>query len=270
MTEAGSPGVHAALRVLESISAHGPQTLADLSSRLGIAKSSLHRVCRILLDRSWIYRHLDGRFDLGVRAVGLGARPVELPLVTAFRSVAAELLTRHDETVCLAVLDGDDSVYVALEETSQPVRLVTNVGRRTPAFAAASGRVMLASWSPEAVTARYGGRPLVTPTGRRLTGVDELTSLLSLVRKLGYAENDGETAEGLYTVSVPVLNSSRAVLAALTICVPTSRAAAERRERLIADMLATGARLSDMVSWLPAWNATRAEPGEGALVSQAG
>lgn len=255
----GSPGVHAALSVLEALVGRGPLALADLATELGIAKSTLHRVCSVLVGRGWAVRDGEGRFDLGIRAIGLGARSTELPIVTAFRGVAAGLLTRHDETVCLAVLDGAESVYIGLEETSQPVRLVTRVGSRTPAFASASGRVVLAGRAAAAVTAEYGGRPLVTPTGRRLRGVEELHELLERVRRSGCAENREETALGLHALSVPVRNGRDAILAALTLCIPTSRMTEARREALVADLTSAGTRLSAEVSWLPAWNATRAE-----------
>jgi DNA-binding IclR family transcriptional regulator len=256
---AGSPGVQTSLSVMEAIAENGPLTLADLAARLLTPKSSLHRVCAVLVERDWLVRRPDGRFDLGIRAIGLTQRSVELPIVTAFRSVSAHLLTLHDETVCLAVLDGEDSVFVALEETSQPVRLMTRVGSRTPAFASASGRVILADRSPAVVAAQYAGRTLLTPTGRRLRGVEELLEILSEVRERGFAQNDQETAVGLYTASVPVRGASDAVVAAMTVCVPTSRLAPDRRERIITDLVAAGVRLSESVSWLPAWNATRAE-----------
>ncbi len=244
---------------MEAVAADGPLTLADLAGRLHTPKSSLHRVCAVLVERDWLVRRPHGRFDLGIRAIGLTQRSLELPIVTAFRSVSANLLTLHDETVCLAVLDGEDSVFVALEETSQPVRLMTRVGSRTPAFASASGRVILADRSPAVVAAQYAGRTLVTPTGRRLRGVEELLEILSEVRERGFGENDQETAVGLYTASVPVRGASDAVVAAMTVCIPTSRLTGERRGRIIADLVAAGLRLSESVSWLPAWNATRAE-----------
>lgn len=250
--------MHAALSVLESLVGHGPLGLSDLANELGIAKSTLHRVCAVLAERGWLVRTPDGRFELGIRAIGLGARTAELPIVAAFRGIAAGLLTRHNETVALAVLDGTESVYVALEETSHPVRLVTHVGARTAAFASASGRVMLAEWTPEGIVAAFGGGPLVTPTGRRLHSVAELNECLGEVRERGYAENLGETAEGLSALSVPVRSGAGVVLAALTMCVPTSRLDAERRERIVADLLDAARRLSADVAWLPAWNATRA------------
>ena len=161
--------------------------------------------------------------------------------------------------MALAVLDADESVYIALEETSHPVRLVTHVGNRTPAFASASGRVILADRAPQVVAAEYAGRSLVTPTGRRLRGVDEFLAILDKVRREGYAENHEETAVGLYAVSVPVRNAATAVLAALTICVPTSRVDPARQKRLTGELRDAGQLLSSAVPWLAAWNSVRAE-----------
>ncbi|MCS7006733.1 MAG: IclR family transcriptional regulator [Thermoleophilia bacterium] len=252
-----SSGVHATLAVLDLLAARSPLGLSEISRELGIAKSTLHRICTVLVERGWAVRDRDGRFDLGIRALRLGSASAELPIVTAFRTVAAEFLTRHDETIALAVLDGDESLFVALEETSQPVRLVTHVGSKTPAFASASGRVVLASFPPAAVAAMFGGRLLVTPTGRRLNGVAELQSILAEVRELGYAENVEETAEGLYAASVPVVNEEGVTLAALTALVPTARISPERKRLIVGDLVRLGAQLSELVGWLPAFTSRR-------------
>jgi DNA-binding IclR family transcriptional regulator len=252
--------VHAALSVLEALIVADSLSLSDLAGRLGIPKSSLLRVCSVLALRGWVTRTRNGRYSLGVRAIGLSAHATEYPLVRAFRAVAPELLTRHNETVCLAVLDGDESTFIALEETSHPVRLVANVGNRTPAFASPSGQVILAARAPQVVAAEYAGRSLVTPTGRRLRGVEELLEILEAARRDELAENADETALGLYAMAVPIRNAAGGVLAALTICVPTSRMSPIRREQILSDLGETGRRLSEGVAWLPAWNATRAEP----------
>jgi DNA-binding IclR family transcriptional regulator len=253
----GSPGVHAALSVMELVVTEGPLGLGDLARDLQLPKRTLHRICAILVDRGWAIRDEQGRYEPGVRAIGLGSRAADLPIITGFRTAVSGLMTRHDETICLAVLDGRESVFVAIEETSQPVRLQTWVGRRAPAFASASGRVILASRRPEAVSAEYGGRPLIRPTGQRLRSVSELHEILDRVRVDGYAENHEETAAGLYTASVPIVNETGTVLAAMTICVPTSRMDADRRKRILADLIAAGEALSRDVAWLPAFNANR-------------
>jgi IclR family transcriptional regulator, KDG regulon repressor len=256
-TGARSPGVHAALSVMELVVSQGRLGLGDLARELQLPKSTLHRICAILVERGWALRDEQGRYEPGVRAIGLGSRAASLPIVTGFRHAVADLMTRHDETVCLAVLDGEESVFVAIEETTQPVRLQTWVGRRAPAFASASGRVILASRSPAAVEGEYGGRALVTPTGRRLQTIAELQAILDRVRADGFAENHEETAAGLYTASVPIVNETGTVLAAMTICVPTSRMYPGRRDRLLADLIAAGEAFSRDVAWLPAFNAKR-------------
>jgi DNA-binding IclR family transcriptional regulator len=252
--------VHAALSVLEALIVAESLSLSDLAGQLGVPKSSLLRVCSVLSQRGWVTRAPDGRYNLGVRAIGLSAHATEYPLVRAFRAVAPELLARHNETVCLAVLDGDEATFIALEETSHPVRLVANVGDRTPAFASPSGQVILAARAPQVVAAEYAGRSLITPTGRRLRGVEELIELLEAVRRNGWAENHDETALGLYSIAVPIRNAAGGVLAALTMCVTTSRMSPARQQQILGDLADAGRRLSEGVAWLPAWNATRAEP----------
>lgn len=248
--------------MLEALVAKAPLGLSDLAAELKIPKSSLYRVCAVLTERGWLLRNSDGRYMLGIRAFGLTAQSAEYPIVRAFRGIAADLLTKHNETVCLAVLDSEESTFIAIEESTHPVRLVTHVGSRTPAFASASGRVILAERSFGVVASQFAGRQLVTPTGRRLRDVNELLEILRQVREAGHAENRDETAVGLHAISVPVRNAAGSVLAALTLCVPTSRITPARRQALIADMLEAGRKFSDSVATLAAWNATRAGVGE--------
>ena len=252
-----STGVNATLRILDLLAARGPVGLADLARELGVAKSTAHRVCAVLVERAWAVRDADGRYHLGVRALRLGSVATELPIVVAFRTVAADFLSALDETIALAVLDGDESLYIAIEETSQPVRYITHVGSKTPAFASASGRVVLANLPPGMVEALFAGRPLITPTGRRLGGMAELGAILDDVRRNGYAENWEETARGLYASSVPIVNDAGTTLAALTTLVPLSRATTERRELILTELQAAGEKLSELAAWIPAFSFRR-------------
>src|SRR5207249_12329201 len=92
-------GVHATLSVLELLGARGALSLSELVRDLGLAKSTVHRICSVLVYRGWVVRDPVGRFDLGIRALGIGVHSADLPIVIGFRSVAADLLTKHDETV---------------------------------------------------------------------------------------------------------------------------------------------------------------------------
>lgn len=248
----GSPGVHAVLDVLESLAAGGSRSLADLARAGGTSKTTVHRVCGALVERGWAARDpATGAYSLGIRAIAAGAAAAESPLVVAFRPVAARLLARHNETVHLTVLDADESVFIAKAETTHAVRLVTAVGSRLPAFASASGRVLLADLPAELIEVTYAGRRLVTPTGRELGELPELLELLATVREQGFAENIEDTALGLHCIAVPIRNARGRALAAVTLCVPTGRIASVRRNELLKDLRALAADLEPEVAWMP-------------------
>jgi IclR family KDG regulon transcriptional repressor len=249
---AGSPGVHATIDVLERLGTGGSQSLAELTRQVGHSKTTVHRVCGALVERGWVLRDTaTGAYGLGIRAISIGAAAAESPLVVAFRPVAADLLARHNETVHLTLLDGGDSLFVAKAETTHAVRLVSAIGSRLPAFASASGRVLLADLPSEVIEVTFADRRLITPTGRDLGGVEDLLQLLAQVREDGVAENVEETALGLHCIAVPVRNGRGRALAAMTVCVPTGRIDRARRDVLLADLRASAARLEHEVAWLP-------------------
>jgi DNA-binding IclR family transcriptional regulator len=127
-------------------------------------------------------------------------------------------------------------VFIAKEETTHDVRLVTSVGSRLPAFAAASGRAILADRPEEEVAALYEDCELETPTGRRLGGLDELMAILREARRRGYAENIDETSLGLHCLAVPVGPPGR-VAGAITFCVPTGRMNPVRKREMLTDLV---------------------------------
>lgn len=248
---AGSPGIAAVLDVLDVLDRDGPATLAQLARETGIAKSTLHRVCSMMFERGWIARDArTGYIELGPRVAWLARGAPVSPLTAGFHGVARRLVGRHNETACLIVLDGRDSVFIAKEETTHPVRLVTAIGSRLPAFAAASGRVMLADLPQEEVSALYDGCELETPTGRRLRGLEELMQILREARRRGYAENIDETALGLHCLAVPVGPPGR-VAAAITLCVPSGRMSAARKREMLPDLLAAATALTPAVNSPP-------------------
>jgi DNA-binding IclR family transcriptional regulator len=225
------------LDVLDVLDRRGPTTLAQLARETGTAKSTLHRVCSMMSDRGWVARDpRSGYIELGPRVAWLARAAPLSPLTAGFHGVARRLVARHNETTCLTVLDGRDSVFIAKEETTHAVRLVTAVGSRLPAFAAASGRAMLADRPEEEVAALYDGCELVTPTGRRLKGLDQLMAILGEARRRGYAENVDETSLGLHCLAVPVGPPGR-VVAAITLCVPSGRMGAGRKRRMLGDLM---------------------------------
>lgn len=258
-TRVRSAGVATVLDVLDALDGRGMLTLSELARETGAPKSTLHRVCSMMLERGWIARDANtATLGLGPRTAWLARATPAATLTNGFHSVAGRLVSRHNETTCLVVLDGLDSLFVAKVETTHLVRLVTSVGSRLPAFASASGRVLLADLPGERVEAMYAGSELVTPTGRRLGGLNELHRILSRTRELGYGENIDETALGLHCIAVPVGPPGH-VIAALTLCVPSGRMTSDRAAEMLPDLLSAARSLVPLAD-SPAASTTKIRP----------
>ena len=239
------------LDVLDALDGRGMLTLSELSRETGAPKSTLHRVCSMMLERGWIARDAsDATLGLGPRTAWLARATPAAALTNGFHSVAGRLVSRHNETACLVVLDGLDSLFVAKVETTHPVRLVISVGSRLPAFASAAGRVLLADLAPDTVDAMFAGAQLITPTGRRLDGLIELHDILARTQELGFGENIDETALGLHCIAVLVGPSGR-VAAALTLCVPSGRMMSGRAAEMLPDLHSAARSLAPLADAPP-------------------
>ena len=56
---------------------------------------------------------------------------------------------------------------------------------------------------------------------------------------------------------MPVTNEAGTVLAAVTVCIPTSRLTPARRAEIVPDLVTAGRTLSRDVAWLEAYHARR-------------
>lgn len=259
-TDAGDApaGLRGALGMLDLLAKEGPTDLASLSRELRVPKSTLHRISVVMRRERWLTKE-GGRLQLGVRAMALGSRGLDQALLTAFKEVASRLLITYNETLCLVARLEHEVVFLAKEDTRHEVRLVKEVGSRLPAFAAASGRVLLAELPFEQVRTLFADLELITPTGRRIGGIEQLLSELEEVRRCGYAENHADTAPGLYCVAFPVRNTAGTPIAALTFCVPSGRADVDRRHQLRRALEEGAGEISELVRI--------AEPGVDQLAS---
>ncbi len=105
----------------------------------------------------------------------------------------------------MAVLDGEQVVYVAQVPSQHSMRMFTEVGRRVDAHATAVGKAVLAGMPPEAVTQLLSRTTMQPKTERTITTVEAMQEELDRIRQQGYALDDGEQEVGVrcYAVAVP-------------------------------------------------------------------
>ena len=247
-TRSAVPAVARAAVLLDVLAAsEGPgMTLSELARAIGAPKSSTANLCNALADVGFL-RRLDGRWGLGLRLAELGhAALARVDLIGEFRRLVAELPVIADETVLLAMLDGDEVVYLGRHDGSQEVPLASKVGRRLPAVITGVGKAMLSAQQP-ATRAEFLAvlpeLPVVTHRSHRT--VASLEDDLVRCERRGYAIDDQENTEGVMCFAVPIRDTAgRARPVGLSVPVLAARVTEALREEIVADLLALARSLA--------------------------
>jgi DNA-binding IclR family transcriptional regulator len=220
----GTDSAERVVAVLDRL-ASAPEGLGvtDLARQLDIHKTTASRLLATLALTGIVEREpATRRYRLGARLVSLaGAAVARLPVVSQARPELEHLAATAMETANLAILDGRHVVYVDQVVPADAVVMASWVGRRSPAHASSSGKVLLA-FGDDAVREAVLASPLEELTAQTITDPQRLRVVLDETRKRGYAAGVGELEDGLVTVAAPVVVGQRAV-GAISLSGPSFR-----------------------------------------------
>ena len=166
MVQAPGPGnaVEKVLVVLDALTDH--HRLADLARSTGLPKSTVHRILQTLIDRDFAAFDDVTGYGPGPRMLGLAGRTLgDLDASLAAEPVLRRLQELSSATVHMAVLAGDEAIYVRKLEGNKPYRMVSRVGMAIPLHCTAIGKALLAAMPDEEVVElmRRTGLPRRTP-----------------------------------------------------------------------------------------------------------
>ncbi|NUU16090.1 IclR family transcriptional regulator [Cellulomonas humilata] len=214
------PAADATLRLLAHLSRTGPLPAAALATALGLPRSTTYHLLAVLTEHGFVV-HLpeERRYGLGLSAFELGsAYSRQAPLARAARPVLARLVDQVGQSAHLAVLHGRDVVYVVEERAAGRPALVTDVGVRLPAHLTASGRAILAALPPAQVRALFPDREaFVDRTGVGPRRLSELRTILTEVRRVGWASEHGDVTSGFASVAAAVRDRTGHPIAGLAV-----------------------------------------------------
>lgn len=214
--------VERALDVLEALAASDtPLGVTALANQTELPVGTIHRLLRTLAARGFVRQEASREYALGpasVRVGQAGGRAIGTPA----RPYLSRLVEISGETANLAVLEGDHVVYVAQVPSPHRLRMFAEVGRHVTAHSTAVGKVLLADRPDEfrAAVLRRVGLPPRTPT--TITDVERFGTELDLVRRRGWAMDNGEEEAGVRCFAVPVRTGAR-VIAAMSVSGPAAR-----------------------------------------------
>ncbi|MDQ4491615.1 IclR family transcriptional regulator [Sinomonas sp. ASV486] len=216
-------------RVVEAFdAAHPVLSVTEIAQRTGLHLATASRLAEELVKLGWLARDPQRRLRLGMRlwevatraAPTLSLREAALPVMEDLRKV----MGHH---VQLAVLDGEEVLF--LERLGAPGAVInySRTAGRLPAHASSSGLVLLAHATPE-VRERAVSARLERFTEATITSAEGLRRAIAEARRQGFALLRGHVHEDAAGIAVPLRDPDGTVVAALSLIVPNDDVALAR------------------------------------------
>ena len=178
-----------AVHVLRAV-ADGPLSLGGLHAATGLPRATAHRLAVALETHGLLRRDEEGRFDLGPELASLGRSAAErFPLAGLALPLMDDLRQETQESVQLFVREGSHRRCVVSLQSPHALRWIVPEGVLFPLDVGSAGRVLS--------TADADG--------------------------LGWIASVEEREAGVASVSAPVLDGDRTLLAAVSVSGPIDR-----------------------------------------------
>ena len=223
---------------------HPTMTLSEVARATGLARAAARRFLLTLVELGYL-RVEDRRFRLTPRVLELGqAYLAGLSLPELALPWMRDFVAEKRESASLAVLDGDEIVYVAHVTASRIMSVAVGVGTRDPAVTTSLGRVLLAGQPDEWLEGYVANVELVRLTEHTITSRAALAAELEVIRAQGWAMVDQELEEGVCALAAPIHDAAGDVIASVNVAVNASRwTRAAMREQLLPGLLDVAAQI---------------------------
>ncbi|WP_329572011.1 IclR family transcriptional regulator domain-containing protein [Streptomyces sp. NBC_01361] len=221
--------------------AGGTLSLSELARATGLARSTVDRICATLAHMGCL--RLDGRdATLAPPLMAVGNACLSALRVPALLGPRAERLADElDESVSLAVPDGDGIRFIHQATRRRAMSLSFRIGDLLPAERTAPGPLFAGAWD-EDMWARWRARRAADPEDRRFPAVpprqepekERFEERVARAGAAGWALDDQLIEPGLVALAVPVRGPGGDIACVVSVVSHTSRhTAASLREAML-------------------------------------
>lgn len=224
------PSVQALERALDILEAFSPRQyemgITELSQRVNLSPPTVSRLVQTLVARGYLVQNPGNKkYHLSLKFLDLVAViQAERDLYKVSLPVLSRLRNRLKETVYMDVRDGGERVCFLSLPGLHPVSTVVPVGQRSPLYAGADARVLLAFLDDGEIESYFQRTELKAFASSTITERDRLWEEIRTCRLFEAAVSINEFHQGSACVSAPVRDYSGLVVASLSVSFPDSRA----------------------------------------------
>ncbi|MFZ5631687.1 MAG: IclR family transcriptional regulator [Bacillota bacterium] len=250
----GVRSVKKALDILDCFSFEKVELgVVDLAQALNMPKATVSRLAGELVKNGYLEQ--DGnskKYRLGLKLFYLGSIVFkQMKIAEVALPVMYRIRDRTGESVHLNIIKDNERMCLEYVECSHDLRPIVHVGQRSPLYAGASAKVLLAYMKESEVDEVIAKTRLARITGATICDPRKLKEELAGIRQQGYAFSIGERIPGLVSISAPVRNHTGQVIASLSLAVPEVRLDKGRVAETIALIKEGALQLSVKLGWNP-------------------
>jgi DNA-binding IclR family transcriptional regulator len=207
--------VEKTLAVLEALADHS--RITDIARVTGLPKSTVHRLLQAMVDRGFAAVRSDGGYLAGPKVLVMAGKVLR-PVDTVERARPALRALREESlcTVHMAMLVGDELVYVDKVEADKPYRMPSRLGMGLSVHCSAIGKAVLASMAPTEFDALVARVTLTGRTPKTITTEDRLRAEVTEARRVGYGFDDEENEIGIRCVGAAIRDHTGAVVGGIS------------------------------------------------------
>jgi len=230
------------LRLLQAFAARpSPMTLSEIAAAADLPRATARRILFTLQHGGYVAS--DAKlFALTPHVLTLaGAYLRANQVVAVLQPVLDQIAVAAQEISSLAVLDGDDVVFIA---RGSPTRIFSGgveIGYRLPSFCTAVGRAMLGRLTDAELKTKLAAMKRAPLTPQTLTDPKRLLAAIAADRARGYALVDREAEPHFRSIAVPVKRYDGAIVAAINIGTHVDRVSTAEMVKRFLPLLRGGA-----------------------------
>lgn len=247
--------VDRAIDILNVFTADKPSlNIDEITAASKLAKATAYRILYTLELRGLI--HYDPKtlqYKLGLKLLEYaGILTSMLDVRQESEDILIELQMKTQQTVLMAVPEGDSMVYVFKRENPEGLKYSSYLGQRRPIGFGVLGRLITAYLPEEQSERILNQNPVASKTTEGKQDIVKVKQLLQDIRNQGYYVEINETVMGVTGISAPVFNAEGKIIAALGIVGPSVQLADEKLEIAKKMVISTAEQISLRMGHRPA------------------
>jgi IclR family transcriptional regulator, pca regulon regulatory protein len=193
-------------------------SIAQVAHRTGIPRATVRRSLHTLRKLGFAAADEAQHFYLRPRVLSIShAYLSSSPLAVLAQPILDRLSDSLREACSLAILDGEEIVYLARSSSSRIMSPALNVGRRLPAYCASIGQVLLAYLPPSELDEYLAHARFYRYTDYTITTPERLRETLKAIQANGFAFASQQMELRLCTLAVPVRDAAGHYVAGINV-----------------------------------------------------